>query len=353
MKTRHQRGLSLIELLVALSIGSFLVIGAVTLQSQTRRSFTVNEQQARLQETARYVMSVLEPEVQLAGIFGFSNNPNAVKMVIDDVDYYAADMRQSKTALPDMPSSFDDCGNNFVVDVTATVQAFENTYGLPAGCAAQGGGHNGTSDTLVIRRTGLVDEAASGDRLQLYTNRLVPMDQRLFIGDDAPGVLEDEMKEVRDVIVQIYYIAQDADNHPGVPALRIKQLVPGAGGPEWDDREIIRGVEDMQVEFGVDPGADSDDADTLPDDVMGDGMADLVNGDALRYVPPGDALLSSGQVVSVRIWLRVRAEEPEVGFQDDRVYTYGSTEDFTPADGFRRVLTTRTIYLRNSRAFEN
>jgi type IV pilus assembly protein PilW len=351
MNMKQQRGVSLIELLVALSIGSFLIIGAITLQSQTRRTFTVNEQQARLQETARYVMSVIEPEIQLAGIFGFSNNPTTVKMVIAGADYYAADMRQTKDALPDMPTSVHECGDNFALDVSATVEAFENSWGLPSGCDAQGGGHNGVSDTLVLRRTGLADEAASGSRLQLFTNRLIPMDQRLFISDTAPGEVEDDLKEIRDFIVQTYYIANDADNHPGVPALRLKQLIPGAGAPAWDDREIIRGVEDMQIEFGVDPGADTD-GDTLPDDVSNDGMADIVNGDALRYVEPEDPVVSSGQVVAVRIWLRVRAEEPEVGFRDDRVYTYGST-DFTPADGFRRVLMSRTIFLRNTRAFKD
>jgi len=47
MKGLKQRGMSLIELLVALAIGGFLIIGAVTLQSQTRKTFTVNEQSAR------------------------------------------------------------------------------------------------------------------------------------------------------------------------------------------------------------------------------------------------------------------------------------------------------------------
>jgi type IV pilus assembly protein PilW len=352
MKLKQQLGLSLIELLVALAIGSFLIIGAITMQSQTRRTFTVNEQQARLQETARFVLSVIEPEIQLAGIFGFSNNPTTVKMDIGGVDYYAADMRQTKDALPSLPTSLSECGDNFAVDVTATVEAFENSYGLPSGCAAQGGGHNGASDTLVLRRTGLVDETASGNRLQLFTNRLIPMDQRLFISDTAPGSVEDDQKEIRDIVVQTYYIAANADNHPGVPALRLKQLVPGAGAPAWEDREIIRGVEDLQVEFGVDPGADTD-GDGLPDDVSNDGLADIVNGDALRYVEPGNALITSGQVVSVRLWLRVRAEEPETGFRNDRVYNYGSTVNFAPDDGFRRVLVSRTIFLRNTRAFKD
>ena len=48
-------------------------------------------------------------------------------------------------------------------------------------------------------------------------------------------------------------------------------------------------------------------------DVNESGMAIYVNGDVARYVTPGDAVLTSGQVVAVRIWIRVRAEEPEAG----------------------------------------
>jgi hypothetical protein len=61
--------------------------------------------------------------------------------------------------------------------------------------------------------------------------------------------------------------------------------------------------------------------------------------------------MTSGQVVAVRVWIRVRAQEPETGFVDGRTYTYGSTVDFKPKDGFRRVLMSRTIFLRNTRSF--
>jgi len=77
-------------------------------------------------------------------------------------------------------------------------------------------------------------------------------------------------------------------------------------------------------------------------------MADFVNGNAAQYVNAGDPLLDSAQVVSVRIWVRVRGDQPETGFTDNRHYEYADT-DFTPNDGFRRVVMSRTIYLRNSR----
>jgi hypothetical protein len=47
--------------------------------------------------------------------------------------------------------------------------------------------------------------------------------------------------------------------------------------------------------------------------------------------------------------VRVRAEEAEQGFLDQRVYNYASVKDFQPSDGFRRTLMSRTIFLRNTR----
>ena len=39
---RHQAGLTLVELMVALAIGSFLIIGAVQIYTQSRQAFVVN-----------------------------------------------------------------------------------------------------------------------------------------------------------------------------------------------------------------------------------------------------------------------------------------------------------------------
>jgi hypothetical protein len=53
----------------------------------------------------------------------------------------------------------------------------------------------------------------------------------------------------------------------------------------------------------------------------------------------------------VRLWLRVRADAPEVGFVDGRTYTYGDKEAVAidaAVQGFRRLLVSRTIRLRNA-----
>ena len=202
------RGFSLIELLVALAIGSFLIIGAITMQSNTRKTFTVNEQQARLQETARYVLSVLEPEFQTAGRYGYTNRPEDLRL--PQAGVLAAQMRQSSTAVGGLPAALTACGNNFAIDVMQTVQAANNSYGLA--CAASGGGHNGISDTITIRRSGDVDVLPTNTKFQLQTSRIAQFDQRLFYNGALPGIVATGDVQVRDMVVETFYVSRDSDN---------------------------------------------------------------------------------------------------------------------------------------------
>src|SRR5262245_3917506 len=152
MKHLKQRGLSLIELLVALSIGSFLIIGAVTVQSQTRNTFTVNESQARLQETARYALSVLEQDVQLASLYGYSNLPWGITLIdADGKKHDAIDMSALNPSIG-LTGKWDDCGANQVFSVVLPIQAEDGEW--KKGCAAGGNGQIPGTDTLTVRHSG-------------------------------------------------------------------------------------------------------------------------------------------------------------------------------------------------------
>jgi type IV pilus assembly protein PilW len=345
MRHLKQRGLSLIELLVALSIGSFLIIGAVTVQSQTRKTFTVNENQARLQETARYALSVLEPDLQLAGLYGFSNQSAGIKWDLGGDRPVTANLMRAGKTLDGIPAVFDECGKNEVIDVNAAVSASDGAWSM--GCDPYGSETLPGTDTVTVRRTSTEKVDAVEGRLQIFANRLKPDDVRFFIDGSPPGKVEDEIAEVRDYLMRTYYIAQDSEGRPNLPAMRVKQITSSDGAGAWDDQEVVRGVEDIQIEIGVDPG----DAELDGSIIKENGMATFVNGNVSRYVKPGDAILSSAQVVAIRIWVRVRAEEPEQGFRDQRLYEYGSVKNFRPGDAFRRVVMSRTIFLRNSRSF--
>jgi type IV pilus assembly protein PilW len=345
MKHLNQRGLTLIELLVALAIGGFLIIGAVTVQSQTRKTFTVNENQARLQETARFALSVLESDIQLAGLYGYSNVPTGIKIQGSDRLLTAVDMMSGVDSATG-GGVYDECGVNQVFNLFWPIQAEDGKWSL--GCDPDPSGQIPGTDTLTVRHTGTEKVDPVAGRLQLYTHRLISENQR-FITDGSvpsPGLIDD-VAEVRDYFMRTYYVAQDSEGRPNLPAMRVKWIDSKDGDSIWEDQEVVRGVEDIQIELGVDPGVPGADG-TIE---MSNGIATNVNGNVARYVKPGDAILKSGQVVAVRIWVRVRAEEAEQGFLDQRPYKYANIEEFTPGDGFRRVVMSRTIFVRNARSY--
>ncbi|MEC5387362.1 PilW family protein [Uliginosibacterium sp. H3] len=66
MKTLVQ-GFSLIELMIALTIGSFITVGAVSVYSTTRQANRIQGMQSRLSEDGRFALSMLRRVVSQAG----------------------------------------------------------------------------------------------------------------------------------------------------------------------------------------------------------------------------------------------------------------------------------------------
>jgi hypothetical protein len=138
-----------------------------------------------------------------------------------------------------------------------------------------------------------------------------------------------ETSETRDLVVNAYYVSPRSVGADTMPSLRRLRLV---AGPAIGDEEIMQGVEDLQVELGIDESNPRD------------GTAD-------RWEAPGDLNPAIESVAAVRVWLRVRADNPEVGFVDGKTYQYAD-QDWTPSGadaGFRRLLVSTTIQLRNTR----
>ena len=73
-----QSGVTLVELMVALGIGSFLMVGAVTVYMQSKTAFNVSESVSRLQENARYAFEILEPDIRMAHYWGLTARTNRI-----------------------------------------------------------------------------------------------------------------------------------------------------------------------------------------------------------------------------------------------------------------------------------
>lgn len=322
---RRERGLTLIEVMVALAIGSFLIIGAVQIYVQSRQAYIINESIAKVQDTATFAMDAIESDLRMASNWGRMSRGLGVegRSVIGDANPTNLVLAAATT----------ECGVEWVLDLAMPVDGDNNGYGLPCPPSAA---IQPNSDHFVVRRASVNPAALEVGRLQIQTTRV---QGELFVSDGAtiPAAFSPIDSSTHNLMVSSYYVANDSDLIPGVPTLRRKVLRMVGGVADVVDEEIAPGVENLQIQFGL--------------DVNEDNTVD-------RYVNPGDgvydptdaAYIPGARIITARVWLVVRGIDLEVGLTDDNVYTPGDVDLGTPADDFRRMQVSKTILLRNARS---
>jgi len=310
-----EAGMTLVELMVASVIGSILIAGAITVYVQSRANYRVADSVARLQDNLRFALDTLEPDIRLAGFWGLHN----------------------QAALIDAGAVTVSCPGGAAAQATAlaigrraiAVEARDDAYDL----ACPGRSPRAGSDVLLLRHASdrRTPPAALGPG-QVYAE-LSYTGGSLF--DDGVPPAAAAPAEYREVVFHAYYVG-DSSFEPGTPALRRLTLVDGGAQAALQDEELLPGVENLQVQFGL----DSD----------GDGTVD-------RYVDGDHPLATPERIQAVRLWLLLRAETSEagLGFVDDRVYQPADA-DLAPiqpgADpaypaAFRRAAVSKTILLHN------
>jgi type IV pilus assembly protein PilW len=319
---KANRGVTLVELMVALSIGSFLIIGAVQVYNQSRQAYVINESIARVQETAQFALDTIEADLRMASNWGRSSRGDSIEgrsMPGDD----------NPLALP-APA---DCGVAWALDLTRPIIGTNNAYNLggcapPVATAAQPG-----SDTVTIRRATVDPQPLEIGRLQLQTTRI---QGELFADGAVPASFDPTTSATHNLLVNSYYVATTSSLIGDVPTLRRKSLAVVAGAPTVVDDEVAPGVENLQMQLGVDVDRDN----TID-----------------RYVNPGASILDpahvdfipGARVMTARIWLVVRSIDREPGIVDNRDYEPGDVDLGIPDDDFRRLQVSKTILLRNAR----
>ncbi len=352
----RMRGLSLVELMVAMTISFVLIFGATQVYVDSRNAYNVNEVVARMQENARYAMSVIEPDIRMSNYWGLIKGASLVSAQAAQTAGAAAIANNPQVLV---------CGTNFAVDLNTTLQGDNNGYVLSASRGAACNTLAGTgwlttpqvsSDTLTVRRASTVQSVNAGvplsiaNVLQICSTRTAA---RVYSDGSVCGNLP--TAQVNNLIVNAYYVDNNSAQANGTPSLRRKALITDVGVKQFRDQEIMAGVEDLQVQFGID--------------------ASGVTGVATRYVNP-NAVPAGAAVVAVRVWLLLRSDAPEPGFIDNRIYAYGdrlaangaavsvlnaagsagrvfqpsldASNAFTSVKRFRRLLICRTFQIRNS-----
>ena len=111
---RQALGVTLIELMVALAIGAFLMIGAVTVFMHARQTFRLTDAVARIQETGRFALDSIEPEIRMAHYWGLTTQTVAIE----------------GRAGPTDPNGLgpDNCGTNFAPSVSEPLMTRESAW---------------------------------------------------------------------------------------------------------------------------------------------------------------------------------------------------------------------------------
>lgn len=96
---RHQKGLSLIELMVGLTLSAFLILGLVEFFSASQAAYTTNAGLARIQENSRFAVDFLQRDLRMAGHLGCQADTFRLReddetlylhMTADPIDYASA-----------------------------------------------------------------------------------------------------------------------------------------------------------------------------------------------------------------------------------------------------------------------
>ncbi|MCH9005628.1 MAG: PilW family protein [Proteobacteria bacterium] len=317
----RQNGITLIELMVALAIGSFLMIGAVQIYNQSRQAFVVNESIARVQETAQFAMDTIEADLRMASNWGRNSRGLSV-------EGRALNGDPNPSGVP-LPAT--DCAANWTLDLALPIDGSNNAYTLA--CAATGGSQ-ANSDVITIRRASVNAVPLEAGRLQIQTTRI---QGQIFADGAIPTGYNPVNSATHNLIVTSYYVSPSSTLINGVPTLRRHRLIGGgAGGPRIVDEEVAPGVENLQLQLGVDV-----DQDNTVDRYVNPGDP-IYNPNAVGYIP-------GARVITARVWLIVRSVGFEAGIQDSNDYKPGDVGLGVQNDSFRRMQVSKTILLRNAR----
>ena len=307
---QHQQGIGLLELMISITLGLFLLSGAIGVLMSSKSSYNLNNELTWIQDNARFATNSLTRDIRMAGFYGCSTsqnytstlNPSAGTGWYTDFDNAVIDVVDND---PPTSATIDISGTHpFVAgDILVITDCSQTTVFQVTGNNSNKLVHNtgsGTPGNCTKFLGGISCSSAGANR-------------KIFRGSEGAFVVQ--MK------AHAYYVDEAAD---GTPTLYRRELVANSGNPDVSDEELVQGVENIQVVYGYDSDAD---------------------GNANRYVNADDVPVADwGNVVTVRIHLLLRSFQ-QAATEPQEFRFVGA--DYMPVDRFLRQEFISTIDLRN------
>jgi len=348
----RERGFSIIELMIAITLGMLAVAAVGSVFIYGSRNYKQDDKVSRMQDELRFAMAQITQDLEMVGFYA------QVRDLVNDINL---DGTATVTADcgPTTDGGTSGSNNNWVFQ-ERRVSIF--TYGDATAaqanatfpCIATDEFLAGT-DVLAIKRLGRSvrqDQTAVG-RAYVRTNGV---ETTLYVGQGSPspaGTVCDPgdpadndsctvtIYEVHPVVWYIRPYSVSAAESPQIPALcrmvfRGGQMVGDDGGC------IASGIADLQLEFGFDVADSSGSFDGLADNFQEIGAPLTVPTPA-----SGDSHPMS-LVVAVRIHLLAQSTQRDVDYTNVKTYQLAGTTRGPFNDGYYRKTLSSTVLLRNA-----
>lgn len=350
-----QKGLSLVELMIGITLGLILLTGVMQVFLSSKNVYSSQQALSRIQETGRMAMEFLSRDIRMAGFMGCASRGESFKItnMLNTPNSVTYNFNESVRGY-EQPG--------FPVASSKITQTIKNNTDIIAVRYAEGTGvyvtKNNDATTLFVNNSGETRQCSSGTSL----SGLCALDILVITDCEKANVFQtSEVKAgtgAPDDKVNILHAQGSTDPGPGnaiptwggnadkpntfsigsqilIAKSNIYFIANGVSGfPSlWQNSngislELLEGVEDMHITYGVDTEATPD---FMPNE----------------YKLAKD-VTNWKQVVSVRIELLVSSIEDKVT-SDHQVYKFPTDANATTtaADFRLRQIFTNTIALRN------
>lgn len=252
MRTIREGGFTLVELMVALTVGLFLVGGLVSLLVSTSVARTELDKSSRQIENGRYALQLLSEDIRHAGFLGTYMPTGATVTTPDPCATAVASLGFALSPL----------------QVPVSIYGHDAGATAPAWCASLATLANrlAGTDILVVRRvstTSVAAAAAVANEVYFQSSSCAPAapppEDTFVIG--TGGVTDFTLLHQKNCttpaslnkfMVRIYYVSAcnvcSGANADTIPTLKVAEYVLGA----ITITPLVEGIQNMQVDYGID-----------------------------------------------------------------------------------------------------
>jgi type IV pilus assembly protein PilW len=263
VKYSSQRGLTLIELMIALLIGVFLTAGLIQIFISAKQSYRLQENISRLQENGRFAMDFLTKGIRMAGYTGCSSSITNSHVIVDPTKVSLVFPLTANATLNNVVAArgLNNVANNWNAKACGTNECIAGTdvinFVSSSSCSGQLTANMSTaSDPIQIaaantcgvqqKEVVIISDCSSAD---IFAASTVSGGQITFTNDaNNPANLSKAYQTNAQIFapqLMSYFIRSGAS---GIPALWRFDSTHATSKLE----ELIEGIENMQVLYGID-----------------------------------------------------------------------------------------------------